>query len=79
LVNEIILYACVFVCVDTALRDCLLYYWELKHGCAEGNYWMTKRNERSGIKWLRAGVRKVGGIRRGFERGRFPLLVGGRL
>ena len=35
------------------------------------------RNERNEIKWLKAGVRKVGGIRRGFERGKCPLLAGG--
>jgi hypothetical protein len=35
------------------------------------------RKERMGIIWLKAGIWKLRGIRRKFERGRCPLYLGG--
>jgi hypothetical protein len=35
------------------------------------------RKERMGIIWLKAGIWKLRGIRRGFKRGRCPLCLGG--
>jgi hypothetical protein len=35
------------------------------------------RKERMGIIWLKAGIWKLRGFRRGFERGRCPLYLGG--
>jgi hypothetical protein len=49
----------------------------MKHEWGKESYIdKCKRNERMGIIWLKAGIWKLRGIRRGFERGRCPLCLG---
>jgi hypothetical protein len=55
----------------------LVFYCEMKHGWDKESYVdECTRKERKGIMWLKAGIRKLKGIKRGFDRGRCPLCLG---
>jgi hypothetical protein len=45
----------------------------MKQEWAREQYISCKRNERSGLAWFKTGIRKLRGMRKGFEKGRCPL------
>jgi hypothetical protein len=48
----------------------------MKHGWGKESYIdECTRKERMGIMWLKAGIRKLKGIKRGVDRGRCPLCL----
>jgi hypothetical protein len=55
----------------------LIFYQEIKQKCGrEGYIEFGSRNERNGLVWMKAGVWKLRGIRRGWETGTCPLCRG---
>jgi hypothetical protein len=59
-------------------RNYLVFYCKIKRKWGKESYEDTNctRNERMGIIWLKAGIWKLRGIRRGFARGRCPSCLG---
>jgi hypothetical protein len=52
----------------------LVFYQEMKHKWGREEYIeLCSRNERNGSAWMKAGVWKLRGIRRGWEKGTCPL------
>jgi hypothetical protein len=59
---------------DMNVKISLIFYFEMKYEWGKESYIdKCTRKERMGITWLRVGIWKLRGIRRGFERGRWPL------
>jgi hypothetical protein len=59
------------------VRISLILYREIKHEWDKEIYiGKCTRKDRIGIIWLKAGIWKLRGIKRGFQRGRCPLCLG---
>jgi hypothetical protein len=55
----------------------LEFYPEMKHKLGTEEYIeFCSKNERNGLVWMKAGVRKLRGIRKGLEKGTCPLCRG---
>jgi hypothetical protein len=62
---------------DINAKISLSSYCEMKHEWGKECYVeKCTRKERMGIIWWKAGIWKLRGIRKGFERGRCPLCLG---
>jgi hypothetical protein len=63
--------------LDVSQNNPLLYYCELEHKLYKDNYiYGSKRDEISGIVWLKAGIWKLWWIGRGLESGRCLVCLG---
>jgi hypothetical protein len=59
---------------DINAKNSLTFYSQIKHDWGKESYIdKCTRKEGMGIIWLKAGIWKLRGIRRGFEKGRCPL------
>jgi hypothetical protein len=61
---------------DVNVKISLIFYCEIKYEWGKESYIdKCTRKERMGIIWLKAGIWKLREIRRGFEKGRYPLCL----
>jgi hypothetical protein len=62
---------------NTRKKNSLIFYCEMKRELGKESYVdECTRKERMGIIWLKAGIWKLRGIRRGFGKGRCPNVLG---
>jgi hypothetical protein len=62
---------------DINSKNSLTFYSQIKYEWGKESYIdKCTRKERIGIMWLKAGMWKLRGIRRGLEKGRCPLCWG---